>query len=98
MLEIVGGKYQNAKFMAKTIAESHKYWKELVRGRVDSNEINYNQTSSKNIRKSYVRSQDATDIFDIPASSSILPAAEKPEKYDIWYYLDADYNLIKLPE
>ncbi|CAM1500498.1 Fc.00g096600.m01.CDS01 [Cosmosporella sp. VM-42] len=70
----------------------------LVRGKVDSNKINYNQTSTKGIQKSYVRSQDATEAFDIPAESSILPAAEKPEKYDKWYYLDADYKLMELPE
>jgi inorganic pyrophosphatase len=39
--------------MAKTIKSSHGYWEDLVRGKVDSNEINYNQTSTKKY-KSYI--------------------------------------------
>ncbi|VZI20256.1 unnamed protein product [Fusarium fujikuroi] len=97
VLEIVGGDYQNAKFMAKTIKSSHGDWQDLVRGKVDSNEINYNQTSTKSY-KSYVKSKDATKKFDIPAKSNILPAAERPAKYDLWYYLDKDYKLIQLPK
>ena len=97
VLEIVGGDYQNAKFMAKTIKDSHGDWKDLVRGKVDSNEINYNQTSTKKYKKSFVRSKDATKKFNLPAKSSVLPAAERPAKYDQWFYLDGDYKLIQLP-
>ncbi|KAF5006210.1 hypothetical protein FDECE_7369 [Fusarium decemcellulare] len=98
ILEIVGGDYQNAKFMAKTIKDSHGDWQDLVRGKVDSNEINYNQTSTKKYKKSYVRSKDATKKFNLPTKSSVLPPAERPAKYDQWYYLDEDYKLIELPE
>ncbi|KAF4977920.1 hypothetical protein FZEAL_5625 [Fusarium zealandicum] len=98
VLEIVGGDYQSAKFMAKTIKDSHSDWQDLVRGKVDSNEINYNQTSTKKYKKSFVRSKDATKKFELPAKSNILPAAERPEKYDLWYYLDEDYKLIVFPE
>lgn len=83
--------------MAKTIKSSHGDWQDLVRGKVDSNEINYNQTSTKSY-KSYVKSKDATKKFDIPAKSNILPAAERPAKYDLWYYLDKDSKLIQLPK
>lgn len=83
--------------MAKTIKSSHGDWEELVRGKVDSNEINYNQTSTKKY-KSYVKSKDATKKFGLPAKANVLPAAERPAKYDLWYYLDRDYKLIKLPE
>jgi inorganic pyrophosphatase len=82
--------------MVKTIKSSHGDWQDLVRGKVDSNEINYNQTSSKNFKKSYVKSKDATKKFGLPEESKILPAAERPAKYDLWYYLDEDYKLIKL--
>ncbi|KPM42720.1 hypothetical protein AK830_g3810 [Neonectria ditissima] len=97
VLEIVGGKYQSAKFVAKTIKESHGFWEDLVRGRVDANEINFNQTSNKSWKKSYVKSKDATRRFGIPVKSNVLPAAERPEKYDSWYYLDEDYKLVVLP-
>ncbi|KAF7537631.1 hypothetical protein G7Z17_g12815 [Cylindrodendrum hubeiense] len=96
VLEIVGGKYQTAKYMAKTIQQSHGFWEDLVRGRVDSNEISYNQTSHRDWKKSYVDSKDATKKFKIPKKSKILPAAERPAKYDNWYYLDEDYKLIEL--
>ena len=81
--------------MAKTIKSSHGDWQDLVRGKVDSNEINYNQTSSKKY-KSYIKSKDATKKFGLPAESKVLPAAERPEKYDLWYYLDKDFKLIEL--
>lgn len=81
--------------MAKTIKSSHGDWQDLVRGKVDSNEINYNQTSSKSY-KSYVKSKDATKKFGLPVEPKILPAAERPAKYDLWYYLDKDYKLIEL--
>lgn len=83
--------------MAKTIKSSHGDWQDLVRGKVDSNEINYNQTSTKKY-KSYVKSKDATKKFGLPAKANVLPAAERPTKYDLWYYLDKDYKLITLPE
>lgn len=97
VLEIVGGDYQDAKFMAKTIKDSHGDWQDLVRGKVDSNEINYNQTSTSKYSNSFVRSRDATSRFNIPAESNALPAAEKPARYGQWFYLDADCKLIQLP-
>ncbi|KAL6415494.1 putative IPP1-inorganic pyrophosphatase, cytoplasmic [Ilyonectria robusta] len=96
VIKIVGSKYQTAKYMAKTIKQSHGFWEDLVRDRVDSNEINFNQTSRKSWKKSYVESKDATKKFKIPKKSNILPAAARPAKYDSWYYLDEDYKLIEL--
>lgn len=97
MIPIIGEKYQSVKFMVNTVKDSHKFWQDLVRGKVDSNEINYNQTATKKYKKSYVRSDRATKFFDIPKKSMVLPAAERPEKYDQWYYLDEDFKLVVLP-
>ncbi|KAH6874739.1 inorganic pyrophosphatase [Thelonectria olida] len=93
---ITGNKYQSAKFVTKTVKKSHGYWKDLARGKVDSNEINYNQTSDKGWKKSYVDSSKATKLFDIPKTSNVLPAAARPAEYDLWYYLDSDFSLIEL--
>ncbi|RYP47212.1 hypothetical protein DL768_006688 [Monosporascus sp. mg162] len=95
VLPIVGDAYQDAAFMQGTIEESHGFWQELVRGEVDSNEINYNQTSIKGLG-SYISKHDTTAAFDIPSRSSILPLTPKPDQYDRWYYLDEDFNLIEL--
>lgn len=67
-----------------------------MRGKFDSNEINYNQTSNRGWKKSYVDSAKATKLFGIPKRSKVLPAAARPTEYDLWYYLDSGFDLIEL--
>ena len=92
LIAIVGDAYQPADFMIEVIEESHGFWKELVKGEVDSNEINYNQTSQPDISASFVSRCEAGLRLDIPSESAPLPAAEKPEKCNWWYYLDDDFK------
>lgn len=83
--------------MTKIIEESHAYWEDLVKGKSDPNEIALNQTSHPRWCSTYVPSEEATDVFELPTESEILPAAARPEAYDLWYYLDANFELIELP-
>ncbi|CAG9988637.1 unnamed protein product [Clonostachys byssicola] len=93
---IVGGEYKDAATMQDVIAESHGFWQDLVKGKGEheKNEIAINQTSNARYCKSYIKSSEATEAFNIPAKSNILPAAARPSEYDNWYYLDSDYNQI----
>lgn len=100
ILPIVGETYQNATFIQHILEQSHGYWKELVRGSVDTNEINYNQTSDEGIRKSYVNSCKATKILGLPKQSKLevnVRNAILRDPYDSWVYLDKDFELIELP-
>lgn len=83
--------------MQSVIEESHKTWEDLIRGDVDSNEINYNQTSRRDVKKSFIQKGLTTEKFGIPAESRIEPAAPTPEKYDRWHYLDSNSSLIVVP-
>lgn len=94
---IVGKAYQNATFMRKTLAESHGYWRDLVLGKEKPGKISTRQTSNPRACKSYIPSKDATKEFGIPEKSKVLPPAAKPKQYDYWYYLDQQFNVIKLP-
>ncbi|KAH7149117.1 inorganic pyrophosphatase [Dactylonectria estremocensis] len=94
--EVIDGKYQKAKFVAKTVEKSHEFWGDLLRGTVHSTGINYNQTNNRELKESYVNSKNATQRFSIPKRSKILPAAERPAKYDSWYYLNEDHELIQV--
>jgi inorganic pyrophosphatase len=97
VIPIVGGTYQNASQMVAVVQESHGWWAELVRGEaVDSNEINYNQTSNTSAGKSYVESGKATGTFGIPRKADIKAPAEKPAKYDKWYYLTTKNELVEI--
>jgi inorganic pyrophosphatase len=91
---IVGEVYQDAATMQEAIAESHRYWEDLLKGREDPNEIALNQTSQPTWCKTYISSEDATEAFNIPTEANVLPAATRPEEYDRWYYLDSEYNLL----
>ncbi|KAL4950985.1 inorganic pyrophosphatase [Aspergillus filifer] len=95
LIPIVGGSYVNATFAASKIEESHGFWLDLVKGAVDTNEINYNQTSRPDIMTSFVPSSNATSVFDIPVESDEKPAEPKPARYDQWFYLDEDFQLIE---
>jgi len=92
ILPIVGEWYQTPEFCVDVIAESHGFWKELVTGEVDANEINFNQTTDAEL-ESYV--QD-TGIFEIPDEDDILPAAERPDRYDDWFYLKQEASLVEV--
>lgn len=85
-------------YIQSVIEESHKTWAELIDGQVDSNEINYNQTSRPDVKKSFIEKGSTMARFNIPAESKIEPAAPKPEKYDRWYYLDSNDSLIVVPD
>jgi inorganic pyrophosphatase len=97
-IPIVGHWYQNASFTEHTVEESHGFWSDLVNGKVDSNSINYNQTSQSNIQGSHIASSTATESFDIPTESNELPAQPKPSQFDQWYYLAGGVKLIEVPE
>ena len=43
VIQIVGETYQNVSYTEYTVAESHKFWMDLVADKVDRNEININQ-------------------------------------------------------
>ncbi|KAK1710570.1 hypothetical protein CaCOL14_004511 [Colletotrichum acutatum] len=98
VINIIGDWYQNVTYMQSVVEESHKTWADLIRGEVDSNEINYNQTSRPDVENSFVNKATTTAKFNIPAESRIDPAAPRPEKADGWYYLDSDANLIVVPQ
>lgn len=97
-IPIVGHWYQNASFTEHTIEESHGYWSDLISGSVDSNSINYNQTSRPDIAKSYVEASTTTEQFELPSESNELPAEPKPTEYDQWSYLAGGVKLIEVPE
>lgn len=96
LIPIVGETYQNVSFIEHVIEESHGFWKDLVQGKEDSNEINYNQTSQEDL-KSYIGCKDATKKFKLPKKSKIEEAAKKPAKYDSWYYLNDKWELVEVP-
>ena len=97
LISIVGDTYQDAAFIVNVLEESHGFWEELVKGSVDSNEINYNQTSHDSL-DSFVSRCDTRKEFDVPKKNKTEEAATIPEKYSGWYYLDEDHKLIELPE
>jgi inorganic pyrophosphatase len=91
ILNITGETYQNASFVGDILQESHEWWQELVSGQAeDSNEINFNQTSMANIAESYVASEDANEELKIPMWSTYGEAVMKPERFQQWYFVDAE--------
>lgn len=96
IIPIVGGGYQNSTFARDVVNESHGFWRDLVMGQVDSNAINFNQTSRPDVSQSFVQSSSATKTFDIPSESKELPAQPKPSKYNDWYYLAINLSLISV--
>ncbi|KAJ1326967.1 nucleosome-remodeling factor subunit [Microdochium nivale] len=96
LIPIVGEAYQDAAFIEDVVERGHRYWAELVAGKVDTGKINYNQTSMPELKNSYICACNASASLGIPASSSLLPAADKPTKYDVWYYLDEKFDLIEI--
>ncbi|KAF2728833.1 inorganic pyrophosphatase [Polyplosphaeria fusca] len=96
VIPIIGDTYQNVSFIIDTIEESHGWWKDLVSGSEDSGKINYNQTSQAGL-DSFVSCKEATKKFKLPKKEKIEPAADKPDKYKWWYYLDEEKNLVEIP-
>ncbi|KAL5052197.1 hypothetical protein BDW71DRAFT_202324 [Aspergillus fruticulosus] len=94
LIPIVNNTYVNATFAASVVQQSHGYWLDLVSGSVDSNEINYNQTSRPDITGSFVSRFNATARFSLPAESDERPAGPKPERFEQWFYLDGAGRLI----
>lgn len=80
--------------MLDHIGESHQYWLNLLHGETEVEKIDIWQTSRPSLCKSYVASEDATKEFDIPAKSDIQEPAERPSKYDHWYYLDENFEIL----
>jgi inorganic pyrophosphatase len=98
VIPIIGETYQDASFIIEdVIPQGHQYWIDLISGEEDPGRINFNQTSFPEY-DSYVKSADATKLFDLPKKSEIEPAAPKPSQYDEWYYLDEDFQLIQQGE
>ncbi|KAL2872487.1 inorganic pyrophosphatase [Aspergillus lucknowensis] len=95
LIPIVGDSYVNATFATATVEQGHRYWLDLVRGNVDSNEINYNQTSRPDIRHSFIPSHEATRRLGLPPKSNEESAAPKPARFEQWFYLDEDFQLIE---
>ncbi|KAH7148364.1 inorganic pyrophosphatase [Dactylonectria macrodidyma] len=95
-LDVIDGKWQKEKFMAKTVKKSHDYWRELLRGQVNHHGVNYNHTNNPDLKESYVDSKDATEHFNIPKKSKVLFSAERPAIYDTWHYLDQNHDPIIL--
>lgn len=91
---IVGGKFQNSADMMGHIAESHSYWLDLIHGKTEVTKISTWQTSRPSLCKNYVASEDATKEFDIPPESDVEAPAERPSKYDHWYYLDENFDIL----
>jgi inorganic pyrophosphatase len=94
LIPIIGETYQNVSFIVDTIEQSHGYWQDLVSGKEDPGKIEVRQTSQPEY-KSYVSCKDAQKEFKIPQKTKTKEAEGKPEKYDWWYYLDAEKKLIK---
>ena len=92
ILEILGDYYQSPEFCVDVIEESHGFWEELVAGTVDTNEINYNQTSNPDL-ESYAGNVTA---LDIPSESDVQPPAERPAAYNDWLYIKQEYSLIEV--
>lgn len=79
------------------IEESHEFWLNLIKGVTQKDKISLNQTTMPTFCNTYTAPGDATEKFDIPAQSDIQPAAEIPDKYKYWYYLDEEFNVITVP-
>jgi inorganic pyrophosphatase len=65
----------------------------LVSGKEDPDGLAINQTSFEGF-ESFVEPAEAGDVFESPEEDEVLPAAEKPARYDEWYYLDREFGLI----
>lgn len=90
---IIGERYQNQTFCLQQIAESHNFWRDLVAGTVDPNEIKFAQTSNQQL-DSYTSCQEATKKFDLPKKHKPGKPAEVPEKFQGWFFYSAEGKLL----
>lgn len=95
---IVGDAYVNASVATSVISDAHKYWSNLMKGKTEADDIMRNQTSQPRWCQTYIDKEETTEEFGLPSESRIEEAARKPEKYEYWYYLDEEFQLIELPE
>jgi inorganic pyrophosphatase len=65
--------------------------------KIDAAKYNWNQTSNPAYADAYTNPKDAAAKFDIPAEADIQPAAERPSRFDRWFYLEGGVRLIELP-
>jgi inorganic pyrophosphatase len=65
-----------------------------VKGHIDSNTINFNQTTHSDFI-GYTEPSKTTATFDIPSKSNVLPDEPKPSKFNDWYYLYAGAKLVE---
>ncbi|KAL7921368.1 inorganic pyrophosphatase [Trichoderma austrokoningii] len=93
---ILGNEFQDSNTARDIVGESHGFWKDLVSGKEDPGKISIEQTSQPDLCKTYISSKDATKEFNLPKKSKIEPAAPRPAKYDKWYYIDENFQI--LPE
>ena len=101
VLPIVGETYQNATFIQHVLEQSHGYWRDLIRGVVDANEINYNQTSEEGVGGSWVSSCKATKVLGLPRQSRLEVAVRNAtlrDRYEEWVYLDGELEVIEVPK
>ncbi|KAF2995507.1 hypothetical protein E8E13_000944 [Curvularia kusanoi] len=90
---IVGETYQNQTFCLRQVVESHGFWRELVDGTADPNEISFSQTAGDSL-KSYISCKKATSKFDLPKKNRPGKPAEVPEKFQRWFYYSSEGELL----
>lgn len=90
---IVGDEYQDLAFCIEKVEESHTFWTDLVNGKADPGEIETAQTSNA-VLKSYTNCKRATKTFDLPKKSKASRPAEKPVKFDGWFYYSNEGKLL----
>ena len=69
----------------------------MISGKEDPDGLAINQTSFEGF-ESFVEPAEAGEVFGIPKEDEVLPVAEKPARYDEWFYLDAEFGLIQQGE
>jgi inorganic pyrophosphatase len=90
---ITGNKYQDRALCLEKIEESHGFWMNLVNGMAEAGKIEFAQTSQGGL-DSYTSCEEATKKFDLPKKSKPGKAAEKPAKFNGWFYYSAEGKLL----
>ncbi|KAH6625742.1 inorganic pyrophosphatase [Boeremia exigua] len=90
---IIGEGYQNQTFCVRQVAESHGFWKELVAGKANPNEIKFAQTSDSEL-DSYISCEDVTKKFDLPEMNRPGKPAEIPGKFQRWFFYNTEGRLL----
>lgn len=76
----------------RQVAESYDFWKDLVAGTADPNEVKFAQTSNNGL-DSYVSCEEATEEFDLPKKSRSGRSADVPKKFQGWFSYSAEGEL-----